>query len=399
MHMIKSRYFSSILLILIMLGSPTLIWAQTLTDTRRPAPVDPEVRRQIMTLRQTAMSGDPDESLDALKQLEALGEPAHDTLTPMVRQLLARDTSGIQAAARTAGSDRIQEGEKKLFEMRQQARDHISKLTKDGAELQEARRTREQLLSLTRQFDRVMQLRAQTLVAVKRRELLLKLHQTLDSRPDDRYTVEHEQAIRTDAEAALGFSWSTAISFPGLDSKRPSDPVQSHLWTWLLNRATDAHNRKVLSVMNTQEAINAKLVNEYREAIGLPQLEWDARLVQAARRHSKEMVDLGFFSHNSPTDGLKSFSDREKKAGYDKPGGENIAQGYMGGEHVFWGWFDSPGHHKNMCRDGFTALGVGQWGNTWTQNFGSGKRLAFVSEDEFREKGKPLGDILPKQGR
>ena len=89
------------------------------------------------------------------------------------------------------------------------------------------------------------------------------------------------------------------------------------------------------------------------------------------------MYDKKFFSHYSPTLENKTFKDRILKAGYKKPGGENIATGYASAERVFWAWFLSSGHHKNMLREQFSSLGVGTTANLWTQNFGCGKRLMY----------------------
>ena len=57
-------------------------------------------------------------------------------------------------------------------------------------------------------------------------------------------------------------------------------------------------------------------------------------------------------------------------------------------------WFDSPGHHKNMAHAGSAAVGVGQWGSTWTQNFGRGNRLMLLEAGE-RKKVVVKGTILP----
>jgi len=121
--------------------------------------------------------------------------------------------------------------------------------------------------------------------------------------------------------------------------------------------------------------------------------------VQAARRHSKEMVDKGYFDHVSPTPSEAEFGMRTKNAGYKEGSGENIAYGGHGGEGTFWMWFDSPGHHKNMAGEGYTAIGVGRWQNRFTQNFGGAARLMLKSEEE-RAKAKIEGTVLaPDSGR
>jgi uncharacterized protein YkwD len=90
----------------------------------------------------------------------------------------------------------------------------------------------------------------------------------------------------------------------------------------------------------------------------------------AARVHSKDMADRGFFSHKNP-DGDDPF-DRMAKAGYTfSYAGENIAQGYPTPEAVMAGWMSSDGHCSNIMSPNYTEIGVGYYdGAYWTQTFG-----------------------------
>jgi len=107
-----------------------------------------------------------------------------------------------------------------------------------------------------------------------------------------------------------------------------------------------------------------------------PPLAFDARLRDAARRHSEAMAEQGFFSHVAP-DG-REMTDRVDATGYDWAAlGENIAAGRDGAEATFTQWRESPGHCRNLMNPGFTELGVGYafsasspFGHYWTQNFG-----------------------------
>lgn len=96
------------------------------------------------------------------------------------------------------------------------------------------------------------------------------------------------------------------------------------------------------------------------------------------------MADLHYFAHESPVPANKTFADRIRAAGYDNPRGENIAMGGATGEQAFWMWFDSPGHHQNMADLTGTALGVGENGVYWTQDFGMGGRLMLMSAEDRR---------------
>jgi uncharacterized protein YkwD len=145
--------------------------------------------------------------------------------------------------------------------------------------------------------------------------------------------------------------------------------------------------------LDKEEMANVRATNAYREALGIIPVELDARLIQAARRHSKEMVDLKYFSHHSPNESEMDFPRRFVNAGYKDLGSENIAMGMSGGDAVFKIWFESPAHHVNMVRPGNTSIGVGRWKNDWTANFGNGPRMMWTSEIE-RKRMTVKGEIL-----
>ncbi|NIT36600.1 MAG: hypothetical protein GTN49_08870 [candidate division Zixibacteria bacterium] len=67
-------------------------------------------------------------------------------------------------------------------------------------------------------------------------------------------------------------------------------------------------------------------VNRVREGEDLTPLEWDRGLTLAARQHSDEMKRLYYFSHESPTPGLRDVPDRVYAAGVtDVSMAENLA--------------------------------------------------------------------------
>lgn len=134
------------------------------------------------------------------------------------------------------------------------------------------------------------------------------------------------------------------------------------------------------------EARIIQLTNLERQKYGLPPLSQDATLSVAALGHSREMVGLNYFSHESPTAGLRSVSERTARAGCtDAEVGENIAyyQGYSveaAASRVVRDWMNSPGHRANILRPSFTAIGIGIAFNhsvtMITQNF-SAHHLSF----------------------
>ena len=104
--------------------------------------------------------------------------------------------------------------------------------------------------------------------------------------------------------------------------------------------------------------------------MGRQALQIDPRLVDSARGHSADMTRLGFFDHTSPIADKKSPFMRMAKAGYPAAGGENISLGSVTPKATHDAWYNSSGHHRNILSPSWTAMGSGQDGNHWTQNFG-----------------------------
>jgi len=115
--------------------------------------------------------------------------------------------------------------------------------------------------------------------------------------------------------------------------------------------------------------------NAERARHGLRALTVDARLAAAAQAHSVDMVQRGFFAHESP-DGRQVW-DRAVAAGYAyRKVAENIAAGQRTAEEVVRGWMGSPGHRANILDGDLTQIGVGRadggsYGVYWTQVFGT----------------------------
>lgn len=140
------------------------------------------------------------------------------------------------------------------------------------------------------------------------------------------------------------------------------------------SRKMDHENQSVLS-KNEQmkdEVPRAEFdgileVNHWRIAAGLNALLIDPKLCEAARSHSKDMADLGFFAHDSPVEGKKTPWERAQKFGTSAHA-ENIAINNSP-EGANQAWFHSPGHHKNMFSDNHTHIGLGIQGRHYTQLF------------------------------
>ncbi|MCU0780865.1 MAG: CAP domain-containing protein [Akkermansiaceae bacterium] len=130
-------------------------------------------------------------------------------------------------------------------------------------------------------------------------------------------------------------------------------------------------NRKLAAKRSVPEAEvrGIEQCNEWRLLVGLNALVLDPLLCDAARDHSKDMAERGFFAHESPVAGKKSFTDRAANF-RTSASAENIFMGSSDPAAANRGWFFSPGHHKNMFSPGHRRIGLGCHGGHWTQMFG-----------------------------
>jgi len=133
------------------------------------------------------------------------------------------------------------------------------------------------------------------------------------------------------------------------------------------------------NVANEQQIIN--LINQQRNANGLPAYAVVYELTQSSRKHSHDMADHNFTSHTG-SDGSTP-GDRMLAFGYYwTNAGENTGWGFGGDPQtmVNW-WMNSPVHRDAILSTVYKDMGVGyalnyssQWDHYWTVNFG--KRAA-----------------------
>jgi len=99
-----------------------------------------------------------------------------------------------------------------------------------------------------------------------------------------------------------------------------------------------------------------RMVNHDRTEAGLPELEWNEWLAQAARRHAAEMAHRGQLSHKFP--GEPGVRDRIAATAlrFDASG-ENVAVGLAATE-INDDWMHSPGHRANIRDPRYNAIGV-----------------------------------------
>lgn len=79
-------------------------------------------------------------------------------------------------------------------------------------------------------------------------------------------------------------------------------------------RAGDGYDGDLTRRLAEGEALMVLLVNSERRTRGLPLLSPDLRLTEMARRHSDEMRDLGYFSHESPLRRNRDLGERFQRA-------------------------------------------------------------------------------------
>ncbi|MBM4017321.1 MAG: CAP domain-containing protein [Planctomycetes bacterium] len=362
-----------------------------------PGPLPPQERERAAALARTALGADGAAAMQAVRDLAAMGEPVKARLAGVVGERLTRDREAVLAAIRRIGDTaKAKAMDEEIGALRRAARENIAKLAKDET-LRIARENHAKLAQMMKVLGELAALREAICAAMARRPELLALWREAGTTRDPRLEPAQEDKLLARAEAALGMTAQAMQAVPEFgQGQEPSDPAAWNLWFWRACRRVEAYNARQAALADAGELENITILNAYRESLGILPLEIDARLLQSARRHSKEMADLGYFGHDSPTPSEKTHALRMKNAGYAGGYSENIAEGASSGSAAFWMWFDSPPHHKNMVHAGSTAVGVGRWGSKWTQNFGTARRL-MLAGDADRAGALVQGTILPPQ--
>ena len=100
-----------------------------------------------------------------------------------------------------------------------------------------------------------------------------------------------------------------------------------------------------------------RMTNRDREQAGVPELQWNEWLAQAARKHAEEMARRGQLSHQFP--GEPALVDRITATGlrFDSAA-ENVALGPTPAG-IDNDWMHSPGHRANILEPKYNAIGVG----------------------------------------
>lgn len=112
-----------------------------------------------------------------------------------------------------------------------------------------------------------------------------------------------------------------------------------------------------LTIDGESERRMLELVNSQRVKFGVRSLNWDERLAEVGRRHSKDMFERGYFSHFSPEG--ENVGNRLEVAGIQyNIAGENLA---LAPDIIraHDGLMNSPGHRRNILDPAFGKIGIG----------------------------------------
>jgi uncharacterized protein YkwD len=124
-----------------------------------------------------------------------------------------------------------------------------------------------------------------------------------------------------------------------------------------------------------------ELVNNERTSRGLQALTLDPTLCAMANNYAHDMIQCGFFSHQSPEG--EGPGQRAVSAGYVFLAiGENLAGGQTSPEQAMADWMKSTeGHRENILSPQWKEIGIavrtgGEYGVYWVQEFGNPPTIA-----------------------
>lgn len=211
------------------------------------------------------------------------------------------------------------------------------------------------------------------------------------------------ERVRRDADAAEHQDWPRMLAFGAtvneldaqmakLDGKPFKDSLEDTLlksvadlteemakvkamtdWRATQKRYADAETANAACRWAREEQKKfASILNRNRSVVELQPLRLDENLAKCSTDHSVEMVNLKYFSHESPVAANKTFGDRARNASFGGfANGENIFSGSRSPSGAYSAWWASDGHRMIMYMEDANTLGVGTGGTDhWTMNTG-----------------------------
>lgn len=120
---------------------------------------------------------------------------------------------------------------------------------------------------------------------------------------------------------------------------------------------TGSNSSQAIENLSADEQEVFNLVNQQRANNGLSALKIDSEVQKVAKIKAKDMVDSGYFAHNSPTYGSPFDMLNSFKVAY-KSAAENIAGNSSNSEAVT-AWMNSSGHKANILNASYDYTGIG----------------------------------------
>src|SRR3989338_5966634 len=114
---------------------------------------------------------------------------------------------------------------------------------------------------------------------------------------------------------------------------------------------------KSLSVDREAGKEMLELLNTERDRVGLNRLIFDERLANSGRKHCRDMLERGYFSHYTP-EGLSPFDRMAQDDVTFTYAGENLALA-PSTRLAHDGLMRSPGHRENILSPNFGRVGIG----------------------------------------
>lgn len=136
-------------------------------------------------------------------------------------------------------------------------------------------------------------------------------------------------------------------------------------------------DEKVPALFLEEEQKMLDLINKERKNLGLSEVTIDSALSRACRYHAYDMATQDYTSHfgyDLGTDGRVYFANQvfnriRQFYNSSRVLNENISTGRKFASHTYKGWYNSPGHNKNLFNPTNNKVGIG---------------LVYVENSEFK---------------
>lgn len=106
------------------------------------------------------------------------------------------------------------------------------------------------------------------------------------------------------------------------------------------------------------------LTNEGRLQAQISPLVLNEILSEAAQNKAKDMIEKGYFAHDTPN-GEAPWVWVERVQYPYRFAGENLAIHFTSSQEIYDAWMSSPSHRKNLTHPGFKEVGIGVEHGLW----------------------------------